>query len=234
MVPVGRDFESRGRGREPVSVSHKGRLKQARDRHQTWVPRRFQHWPPDLDHRFGTRDTLPTSSVRGAWKEEPQASPAPVPHSQAPQSPPFPAPVQAPPPIPHWRKVQATLIGQEGEDVWQRTCPRAPIGLGRQSPRSGSLGVPERCRCLPLVHPSGTGSSLRHPVPPLSSVARPSLFLRPGPHSPNKRDTRRLRCEAFFLFSSLSATAQPLSPTLGSPIGSQTFRETAEANGIEK
>lgn len=152
--PIGPDFEGRGRGREPASVSHKGRLKQVRDRHQTWVSRRFQHWPPDLDHRFGTRDTLPTNSVRGAWKEKPQASPAPVPHSQALQSPPFPAPVQAPPPSPHWLKAQATLIGQEGEDVSQKTRPRALIGLGRHSPRSGSVGVPERCRCLPVVHQS--------------------------------------------------------------------------------
>lgn len=77
--PIGPDFEGRGRGREPASVSHKVRLKQVRDRHQTWVSRRFQHWPPDLDHRFGTRDTLPTYSVRGGVEGEATGKPRPCP-----------------------------------------------------------------------------------------------------------------------------------------------------------
>lgn len=126
----------------------------------------------------------------------------PLSHSQAPRSPPFPAPVKAPPLSPHCSKGPA---------------PNMLIGLGRRDRRSGIIGAAERYWCQTEETAVGAELDLQEglllrPIP-FSSEERfrenPSPLR--GSHSPAKRDTDAEFAPWGFLFCSLSATV--LSPS---------------------
>lgn len=142
----------------------------------------------------------------------------PLPHSQAPRAPPFPASMKAPPLGPYWGGIdaQATLIGR-GEDMHQKTRPHALIGLGRWGPRSGSIGMAGRYRCQAEEAGWGPGLTSRKvfcSAPSLSAASHGSgrYLLRTVTRIPQPRGTRggHTHHGAFCLVPFLSPCSAPL------------------------